>query len=102
MLLISLSFKAKAQTQYDLDFYLIDSLPIPEMIPAETALLDTNLTKFHQANEDTLRLFYLENIVENCINDAIWPAYNQLLLQLAEEGMAKVDSGSKSYNRALH
>ena len=60
----------------DPGFYLIDSLDLSIISPKDKELFDTTLVLYHSTENDTLRLNLLNHIINNCLNDFVWPEYN--------------------------
>lgn len=55
-------------------------------------LLDSILPLYHKATHDSTRLRLLNQIVEGCNEENIWPKYNEFMLRMAQNG-----DGSKPY-----
>ncbi len=85
ILLIIFSFNAFSNNRYNIKFYLVEGLNFDSIQPSDKALLDSLLNLYHKTNDDTLKLQYLDNIVENCYNDNVWPKYNDLLYDKSSE-----------------
>ncbi len=83
-----IQLNAWGQNFGDKDFYLLDSIDLNEVSKADKLLLDTNLIAFHNTTDDTLELAYLENIVDECWNNDIWPRYNQLIIDIVSKKLA--------------
>lgn len=68
------------QEQYGVtSFYLIDSLEINKISAPEKKLLDSSLTEYHQAKNDTVKIHIIERLVENSYDENVWPKYNEWL-----------------------
>jgi serine phosphatase RsbU (regulator of sigma subunit)/TPR repeat protein len=70
-----------AQNFGDQEFYLIDSLSISKLSDNDKKLIDTSLVIYHSTLEDTVEFAMLENIVDNCWNEDVWPRYNDFLIK---------------------
>jgi serine phosphatase RsbU (regulator of sigma subunit) len=76
---------ASAQSK-DENWLLVDGIDYPHMHPSDMHLLDSMLTLYHKATHDSIRLRLLNDFVENCIDEAVWPKYNAFMLKIAESG----------------
>lgn len=56
---------------------LIDSLQLNELSVNEKKLIDSALTKYHQATHDTIKINAINIIVEESWNDFVWPKHNE-------------------------
>jgi serine phosphatase RsbU (regulator of sigma subunit) len=59
------------------DYYLIDSLVLEELNENDRSLIDSCLKVYHTVPHDTSKIAAIEYITEKCINNNIWPKYNQ-------------------------
>ena len=84
-LVLSLSISSYAQTK-DKNWLLIDGVDYKHIHPADKHLLDSILPLYHQAKHDSVRLKLLNDLVESCNDDALWPKYNNLMLKMSENG----------------
>jgi serine phosphatase RsbU (regulator of sigma subunit) len=66
------------------NFYLIESLDLEQVEPADLMLIESSLSQYHASDNDTLRLNYLSQIVDACNDEAIWPVYNLFLKKEAK------------------
>ena len=73
---IVFSIAGLAQNFADKDYYLVDSLEIDKVSGSDKNLLDSCLTFFHQAEDDTNRLKAINSIVETSWDENVWPRYN--------------------------
>ena len=73
------------QQYADKEHYLIDSLVVEKINNQDKVILDSILPEYHTAESDTLRLSLINKITELCIDDNVWPKYNQLLYDEARE-----------------
>ena len=82
LLLLFVLFVHNLNAQYaDSIRYLITELELSELTEADQLLLDTNITNYHKATIDTVKLDILNIIIEACWNDNVWPKYNRLVLE---------------------
>lgn len=78
-----------SQEYGDPALYLLDSLDLGILSPADRFVVDSALALYHQAETDTAKYEKLFIIVMDCYNEAVWPRYNDLLY--AEAGRKLVD-----------
>ncbi|UKN02176.1 tetratricopeptide repeat protein [Paracrocinitomix mangrovi] len=69
-----------SQNFADKSFYLIDSLEYESLPEVDQELLDTLLTKYHSAEDDSIKLKQIQFIVDRCWNPLVWPKYNEFML----------------------
>ncbi len=74
-------FLGQSQNWGDQEFYLIDSLNLNQLSDDDKELIDTSLVIYHSTMVDTIELAMLENIVDNCWDEEVWPKYNELLIK---------------------
>ena len=67
------------------NYYLIDSLFLDSLSDLDRNLVDSILPLYHKEKVDTLKLSYISKITEKCYDDNVWPKYNQLLFDEAQE-----------------
>jgi serine phosphatase RsbU (regulator of sigma subunit)/tetratricopeptide (TPR) repeat protein len=65
-----------AQNFADKQYYLVDSLEMDKVSDTDKILLDSCLTIFHNAKNDTDKVNAITIIVEQSWDDKIWPKYN--------------------------
>jgi len=76
ILLISLLFiltENVAQDFADKKFYLVDSLVLASVHNRDIPLFDSTLALYHSAPHDTVKLQYLDFIIDNCYSQHLWP-----------------------------
>ena len=76
----------------DKDWLLVDGIDYARLHASEKVLLDSILPLYHKATHDSVRLRLLNYFVESCIDETIWPKYNDYMLYMAQNG-----DGSKFY-----
>lgn len=101
--LFALNQKSWAQSYGDPSFYLVDSLDLTTISEETRTLLDTSLTRYHQAQHDTSKLSLLEHIVDQCWEEFLWPQYNQMVYDQATFHLMseRNPSASKKYASLL-
>lgn len=83
------SVSLSAQNYADPKFYLIDSLDLDILSEYDRTLIDTNLQHYHQETLSTVKLSYIEHIVDECWNARVWPQYNLFVYENSYEGLRK-------------
>lgn len=62
------------------EFYLVDSLDLNLVSEEDKKFMDSCLTDYHAAPNDTMRIHSLMGIVNNVWNNDVWPLYNRYIL----------------------
>ncbi|HET6243925.1 MAG: tetratricopeptide repeat protein [Bacteroidetes bacterium] len=70
------------------EYFLVDSVNYNELPLHDKAILDSLLPLFHKAKHDTIKLNLLGAIVEQCMDDNLWPKYNLLMFNIAQNALA--------------
>ena len=78
-ILILFSLTLSAQEFVDKEYYLIDSLVLEDLPKRYQLLIDTSISNYYGANEDTSQMFWIENIVIACWEESVWTKYNSLI-----------------------
>ena len=87
MFFVVLSFSnGFTQNFADKKFYLIDSLDLTTLNKTDRQLIDSCLTLYHKTIEDTSKIKHIEFIVEECLDDKIWPKYNRWIYYISQGG----------------
>ncbi|MDP3557788.1 MAG: SpoIIE family protein phosphatase [Bacteroidota bacterium] len=68
---------------------MVDSIEKKESNKNDFVLIEANLKLYKEANSDTLKLRLLNQIVENCYDETIWPKYNRLMYNIANDLVLK-------------
>jgi len=68
------------------EWLLIDDIDYVHLNDNDKQLLDSILPLYHKATHDSVRLHLLNDFVENCIDEAVWPKYNDFMQKMAENG----------------
>lgn len=79
LIFLGFGIKSNAQTFASKQFYLVDSLDLKSLTIQDKSLLDSVLTQYHLAVNDSIKLNYITEIISDCENE-IWIKYNELLL----------------------
>ncbi len=86
-------FCYQGYTQFlDKNYFLVDSLSKQQLDSTELATLKLSLKQFRDAKHDTTRIKILNVYIENCLNDLVWPKYNQYCYALCDKNLAKTPS----------
>ena len=86
--LLLVSFQVLAQTFAPKKFYLIDSLNLSSLTNTDRQLIDSCLTLYHQAKDDTTKINALNTICENMMHDD-WSKYLFLQHKIIEQTIAQ-------------
>lgn len=65
-----------AQTFADKKYYLVDSLELDKLSDEDKKIISSSLSKYHKATQDTLKLKYINNIIELSWDENVWTKYN--------------------------
>ena len=100
LLCLQLSF---AQNDFsDKSYFLVDSLNFIELSKEDSALVLETAKNYHAAKHDTTKLQILENLVDECWNDDLWPRYNQFMRNEAKRLVSTADSGTEEWRSYLY
>lgn len=77
--LFVLNVACYAQNFADQEYYLIDSLDLTTVTKNDSLVIEKALKNYHKAIDDTSRIQALEFLVEECLNNDVWPHYNWLV-----------------------
>jgi len=80
LLFIGFSQFLIAQKFADKKFYLVDSLDLKSLTKEDRTIIDSALTIYHNAENDSIQLLQLNMLIAGCENQ-IWIKYNDFLLQ---------------------
>lgn len=93
----------KAQSDFsDADYFLVDSLNYIALSGEDSALILSTAKKYHAAQHDTSKLAFVEELVDACWNDAVWPRYNLFMLKKATELAEQAEINSPEWRRYLY
>jgi serine phosphatase RsbU (regulator of sigma subunit)/predicted negative regulator of RcsB-dependent stress response len=85
--------QAGAQTTFaSKKIYLVDSLQLSDVSGHDLQLLDSCLKLYHNAKNDTARLFQLNTLANKLEDDRLWPAYAFVLKDEVEKALKKKDN----------
>lgn len=95
------SFTSQSQSQKSgKSYYLIDSVEPAKLIDYDKYLLDSLLSSYHSATNDTVRFNAIKGLSESLNDQQLWPKYNNLLYNMTK---ARNDSlGMVFYANALN
>ncbi len=79
-----------AQNSHDSNWYLVKSPYLLNMNPVDSLLLDTFMVKYHKESSNEKKMQLLDELIENCNNDNIWPLYNEILYTLSLKDSTKL------------
>jgi len=83
-------------------YFLVDSLNEIVLSADDSSLVIETVKNYHAANHDTSKLSIIEELVDACWNDDLWPRYNLYMLHKATDLVAQADSGSAEWRRLLY
>ncbi len=63
----------------DPKWFLLDSVDYDNLEATDRALLDSSLTKYHNTEDDTVKLKALGALADGLYDGVLWPRYNRLL-----------------------
>ena len=69
--------KLLAQTYADSKYYLVDSLELDKLSEDDKVILDSSLSKYHNVTQDSLKLKYINDIIELTWDEKVWTRYNR-------------------------
>ena len=72
----------------DKDYYLVDNLVLDQLTKADRILLDSCLGVYHNTNIDTIKIYALNRMCDNLVND-IWGEYQFFQYELIEQSLKK-------------
>ena len=78
ILLLIFPLNIEAQDYADKSYYLIDSLKLEELSENDRSLLDSALTLYHEAVNDTVRCNAIYLITQGMAHE-VWSRYNEFL-----------------------
>lgn len=77
---------AVAQNDFsDPEYFLVESLDQIPLSTEDSALVLSKMNSYHQAKQDTSRLAILEDLIDECWNDDVWPLYNSEIIEQTAE-----------------
>ncbi len=78
------------QAQFlDKSFYLVDSIQKTVSNKNDFILIEKNVKLIKSATQDTVKLKLINELVENCNDENIWPKYNRLMYTMANTLLLK-------------
>lgn len=88
---MGISISTFAQNYVDSDYYLIDSLDLSTVDPADSMLVVQQLAKYHSAETDTGAAAAIDHLVNVCWDHNIWVPYNDWLYDFFNEKLETVE-----------
>jgi len=73
--------KTNGQTYADKKYYLVDSLELSKVSKNDKEIINLALTKYHKTPHDSLKLKYINNIIEFSWDEKVWTRYNNWMNQ---------------------
>jgi len=73
--------KVNGQTYGDKKYYLVDSLELSKLSEDDKEIISSSLTKYHKATLDSLKLKYINDIIELSWDEKVWTRYNSWMNQ---------------------
>jgi serine phosphatase RsbU (regulator of sigma subunit) len=67
------------------DWMLVDSVDITKLSGEDQQVLNSILPLIHKATHDTIKLRLINELIESCGNENVWPRYNRLMLKIASQ-----------------
>ncbi len=101
LLLLQLNLGAQSKFN-DTEYFLIDSLETIRLSQNDSLVLVTSMEAYHNSKHDTIRLKVLEDLIDNCWNEEVWPRYNAFLLDLAQKLAAQYSPNSREYQKCIY
>ncbi len=93
-----------AQTFADKNYYLVDSLELTKLSEEDRELVNSSLKKFHESKTDSLKLKYINDIIELSWDENLWTKYNSWMnnyLTKKLSGVVLRDDKLSAKNRML-
>lgn len=86
------------------NFYLVPSITADQLNSEDKKNLDSLLIIYHRTTSDTTHIAQIENLIEVCTDDKIWPKHNEFLRDLCTKMLARTNLSSQEkrvYKRGL-
>lgn len=102
MLLLPVS--SYAQDFADKEYYLVDSLELGKLSEDDKEIISSALAKYHKTDEDSLKLKYINSIIELSWDEKVWTRYNSWMNQYLTNKLSEVslqENNISSENRLL-
>ena len=100
ILFLAFNYLANHAQFLDKRVYLVDSIQKTASNKNDFILIDQNLKLYHSSSSDSLKLKLLNEIIEQCNDEAIWTKYNRLMYQMSDQ-LAKKEQTGKLKNQYL-
>jgi len=93
-LLLSVIFlfviQTNGQTYADKKYYLVDSLELNKLSEDDKEIINSALTKYHKTSQDSLKLKYINDIIELSWDEKVWTRYNSWMNQYLTDKLSGV------------
>jgi two-component sensor histidine kinase len=92
------------QSFADKNYYLVDSLDLSKLSSEDKKIIDSKLSKYHKTSQDSLKLKYINDIIELSWDQNVWEKYNNwmnLYLTNKLSGVVLKDNKLSENNRML-
>jgi len=76
-----LVIQANGQTYADKKYYLVDSLELSKLSEDDKEIISSALIKYHKTTQDSLKLKYINDIIELSWDEKVWTRYNSWMNQ---------------------
>lgn len=96
--------QTNGQTYADKKYYLVDSLELNKLSKDDKEIVNSALTKYHKTTKDSLRLKYINDIIELSWDEKVWTRYNSWMNQYLTDkllGISLKDNDVSGKNRLL-
>jgi tetratricopeptide (TPR) repeat protein len=84
ILTLTLPFACCFSQVKDKSWLLVDGIVFEKLSSPDKEQLGSFLKAYHSSQTDSVKLQLLEEFIEACLNETIWPKYNLLMLQMCE------------------
>lgn len=91
LLLVALIMSSRmviSQT-HDPNYYLIEEIDLDLLNDSDKRLINRSLERYHGATKDIDRANAINDIVEQCYDESLWPRYNVVLKEFVSDALTK-------------
>ena len=78
------------QSFADKKYYLVDSLELNKVSEEDNKILKLSLSKYHNATQDSLKLKYINDIIELTWDEKVWTRYNSWMNNYLTKKLSRV------------
>jgi len=82
--------QTNGQTYADKKYYLVDSLELNKLSEDDKEIINSALTKYHKTSQDSLKLKYINDIIELSWDEKVWTRYNSWMNQYLTDKLSGV------------